>query len=177
MPISSWGNIPAVMNEIYRLQPKTVIDLGVGFGKWGTLAREVLDAMHGRCRPDQWKVPIVGVEAWEAYQNPAWEVYDAVGIYDFAKDPPRGFDLVLMIDSLEHLEPEAGRAFLAELLEHNKHVIVSVPIEYMPQGAAYGNKFETHRTHHSGAEFDQYQPTVLHRDSVLTVSMKGKWNV
>ena len=174
MPISSWNAITPIMNEVYRLQPKTVLELGIGYGKYGVLLREVLDAMHGRCRPDQWEARIDGVEAWEAYRNPCWDAYSNIDIADFGKSEHADYDLVLMIDSLEHLEPQQGREFLARLVANNKHVIVSVPVQYMPQGAAYGNEFETHRTHHTGNEFDQYNPTVLHRDMCLTVSIKGR---
>ncbi len=182
MPISSWNAITPIMNEVYFLQPKKVLDLGIGHGKFGVLLREVLDAMHGRCRPDQWEARIDGVEAWEAYRTPCWGSYNEVKIEDFGagiyERPFRGeysgYDLVLMIDSLEHLEPQHGRDLLGYLVSSNKHVIVSVPVQYMPQGAAYGNEFETHRTHYTGHEFDQYGPTVLNRDMCLTVSMKGR---
>lgn len=174
MPISSWNAITPIMNEVYFLQPKTVCDLGIGYGKYGALLREVLDAMHGRCRPDQWEARIDGVEAWGLYKNPCWDAYSEIRIDDFSIDGVAGYDLVLMIDSLEHLEPAEGREFLARLVANNKHVILSVPVQYMPQGAAYGNEFETHRTHHTGHEFDEYNPTVLNRDLCLTVSIKGR---
>ena len=174
MPISSWNAITPIMNEVYFLQPKTVLELGVGYGKYGVLLREVLDAMYGRCRPDQWEARIDGVEAWEPYRSPCWDAYSKVSIEDFGKHEYTGYDLVLMIDSLEHLEPQQGRGFLAGLVARNKHVIVSVPVQYMPQGAAYGNEFETHRTHHTGIEFNEYNPTVLNRDMCLTVSIKGR---
>lgn len=162
------------MNEVYRLQPKSIAELGIGFGKYGALCREVLDAMHGRCRPEQWLARIEGIEAHGPYQNPLWGTYNDVWIGDFTQRRTAGYDLVLMIDSLEHLEPEAGRTFLADLVAANKHVIISVPVQYMPQGAAYGNEYETHRTHHAGHEFDQYGPVILNRDMCLTVSIRGR---
>jgi hypothetical protein len=177
MPYSNWNQIPAIMHEVCRLQPQNVVDLGIGYGKYGTLLREVLDGMHGRCRVEQWQHRIIGFEAFEAYRNPCWGAYDVVHICDFASPeyhPVTGSDLVLMIDSLEHLEPEQGREFLARLVKENKHVIVSVPIQHMPQGAVYGNDYETHRTHHTGKEFDGYSPKVLHRDMCLTVSIEGR---
>lgn len=114
------------------------------------------------------------MEAFEPYRNPCWEMYNDVWIGDFTQRRTAGYDLVLMIDSLEHLEPEAGRTFLADLVAANKHVIISVPVQYMPQGAAYGNEYETHRTHHAGHEFDQYGPVILNRDMCLTVSIRGR---
>lgn len=171
-------NVP----EAWRLQPKTVLDLGIGFGKYGPLLREVLDAMHGRCAPGLWKAHIYGVEAHGAYRNPAWECYDDVGEQNFYAtriDHTGGnwqanWDLVLMIDSLEHLEPETGRRFLDELVKNNKHVIISVPVVPMPQGAMYGNEYETHRTHHDGSEFERFNPVTLYKGMTQVFSIKGK---
>ncbi len=44
MPVSVYNHVPAVLEEVQRLNPHTVMELGVGFGKWGVLVREVLDA-------------------------------------------------------------------------------------------------------------------------------------
>ncbi len=176
MPISNWEQIPAIMNEVYRLQPKKVLDLGVGFGKWGPLLREVLDGMHGRCRREQWEASIWGVEAHSAYSNPAWDCYSGVIRCDFSSLEPAylsGNDLVLMIDSLEHLEPVVGWRFLDQLVANNRHVIVSVPVVLMPQGAVYGNEFETHRTHHDGTEFARFNPVTLHKSITQVFSIKG----
>lgn len=177
MPISNWEQIPAIMNEVYRLQPKTVLDLGVGFGKYGPLLREVLDGMHGRCRPNQWLAYIVGVEANEDYRNPAWKCYTSVANKDFSTLPGEDmedWDVALMIDSLEHLEPAAGAVFLDALVAQNKHVIISVPVVPMPQGAMYGNEFETHRTHYTGTEFERFNPVTLYRGMTQVFSIKGK---
>lgn len=185
MPVSSIDSIPAIINEVYRLQPKTVLELGVGFGKYGVLCREVLDAMHGRCRPDQWEAKIIGWEAHRSYFNPCWYAYDQVIVSAFDADEEytcgeesldrmRGHDLVLMIDSLEHLEPGRGTDFLNWLVARNKHVIVSVPVEPCPQGAVFGNEYETHRTHYNGSEFERFNPTILHRGLCQVMSIKGK---
>lgn len=173
MPISDWHGLSDVTNEIIRVAPRSVLDLGIGFGLYGAICREYLDGMHGRCRPDQWETTIIGVEAHGAYHNPAWELYDGVTVAPFA-DSYSGFDLVLMIDSLEHLEPEAGRKFLASLVAHNKHVIVSVPNGLMEQGAAFGNEFERHRTTFNGSEFAPYQHSIIHKSICIVASIKGQ---
>lgn len=176
MPISDLHGLPAIADEIYRLQPKSVLDLGVGFGLYGAVCRQVLDAMHGRCRPDQWKTQIHGSEAHESYLNPLWLAYTSIGIEDFTDpDPgPSGYDLVLMIDSLEHLDPETGSAFLDRIVANNRHVIVSVPVEYCPQGATFGNPYEEHRTHYKGNEFERHSPVILHRGLCQVMSIRGK---
>ena len=177
MPISDYHHIPQVLDEVYRLRPETVLELGVGFGKWGVLLREVLDAMYGRCRPDQWLRGIFGVEIHEKYKNPSWLVYNnQVIISDFTVLKFFfGYDLVMMMDSLEHLTPEVGRPFLARLVAQNKHVIISVPNGPMPQDAVYGNEHEAHRWTFNGLEeFAQYNPKVLYQGLCTVVSIEGR---
>lgn len=182
MPISDYRHIPQVLDEVYRLQPERTIELGIGFGKWGVLLREVLDAMYGHCRTDQWNRMIWGVEGFARYRNPCWDTYTGVDICDFTSDTSNGmtwnlagWDLVLMMDSLEHLEPEIGAAFLDSLVMCNKQVIISVPNGYMPQDeAVYGNELEKHRTTFHGPEFDRYEHTVLHLGLCRVVSIKGR---
>jgi hypothetical protein len=174
MPISDMAAVPAIVAEVYRLQPARMIELGIGFGKFGVLCREVLDAMYGRCNPDQWERKIHGVEGFAGYENPAWGCYDEWEIRDFTDPSPAGWPLVLMVDSLEHLAPARGSYFLSDLVRQNSHVIVSVPLGRMDQGATFGNEYECHRTTFQGREFDQF-PGVrqLHRGMCLAVSIPG----
>lgn len=176
MPISDLSGLPAIAAEVMRLQPKTVMDLGVGCGMYGVVCRQVLDGQYGRVQPHQWERAIFGIEGWEAYRNPAWGAYDAVYIGDFSRMMDgHQYDLVLMIDSLEHLTPEAGAAFLEGLVQNNRHVIISVPTaDSSTQGEPHGNAFECHRTQYRGHEFDKYSPTILHQGYCRVVSIKGR---
>jgi hypothetical protein len=178
MPISDYRHIPQVLDEVYALQPERTIELGIGFGKWGVLLREVLDAMYGRCAPYTWRRQIWGVEGWRDYLNPCWQAYSGVDVGNFMNEntwPLAGWDLVMMMDSLEHLFPEEGRDFLAKLVEQNKRVIISVPNGFMPQDeAVYGNELEKHRTTFHGPEFDRYDHKVLHLGLCRVVSIKGQ---
>ncbi len=179
MPISDYRHIPQVLDEVYALQPETALELGIGFGKWGVLLREVLDAMYGRCRKDQWQRKIMGYEAWDQYENPCWNAYNQVAIGDFTKsryslvpewEGLKYWDLVMMMDSLEHLTPEVGRPFLSELVKNNKHVIISVPNGFMPQdGSPYGNEYENHRWTFNGLEEFQFPGTKLLYQGLCTV--------
>ena len=174
MPISSWQAISDITAEIVRLSPKSVLDLGCGFGLYGAICRNYLDAMHGRCKPRDWTTSITGVEVHRGYENIQWDVYNQVKIGEFGPTHScGGFDLVLMIDSLEHLESDKGAAFLDELVAYNKNVIVSVPNGPMPQGAAHGNEYERHRTTFYGHEFDKYKHTVIHKSLCIVVSIEG----
>src|SRR6187551_1600251 len=100
MPYSMIENVPPIANEIQRLNPRRMIDLGVGLGLYGVIARQLLDGIHGRFSPAEWIAEIVGVEAFEAYRNPCWASYTGVEIRNFTDRGAFGWDLVLMGDSL-----------------------------------------------------------------------------
>lgn len=180
MPTSDFRHIPQVLDEVYALQPERTLELGVGFGKWGVLLREILDGIYGRCREDQWQRRILGVEVHRAYKNPCWDLYDTVIMGNFLEaffHGPEHADLVMMMDSLEHLTPEVGRPFLAGLVERNKHVIISVPNGSMPQDeAVYGNEHERHLwTFNNLEEFERFDNVkVLYRGLCTVVSIPGK---
>ena len=152
------------MLEAARLSPKKVMELGVGFGKIGCLLRETLDAVAGRCRPDQWQTVINGVEGFEQYRNPCWHLYSSVVIADFRKmyEEVRGYGLVLMVDSLEHVKREEANALLDFLVAHNSNVLVSVPLGEYPQGVCHGNVLEAHRSTWTIQDFERFQHRVLH---------------
>jgi hypothetical protein len=179
MPTSCYTHIPQVLDEVYRLQPERTLELGIGFGKWGVLLREVLDGIYGRCREDQWQRAIWGIEVHGAYRNPTWGAYTGWAIQNFTNEHIGGWrdwDLVIMMDSLEHLTPEVGRPFLAGLVERNKHVIISVPNGPMPQDeAVYGNEHEKHLWTFNGLEEFPFEGTkLLYQGLCTVVSIPGK---
>ena len=174
MPVSDYHGVSAIMGEILRLSPKSVLELGIGFGKWGVLCRELLDAAYGRCRREQWQALIFGVEVWPGYSNPAWEMYNDVAIEDLQSRDNGGWDLVMLIDSLEHLNPDEGRPFLRKLVGLNSAVIVSVPNGRMDQGEVFGNPYEAHKWTFEGLEeFAPYNFAELHRGVCTVVSIQG----
>jgi hypothetical protein len=175
MPVSDFHAVSDIMGEIQRLSPRTVLDIGVGFGKWGVLCREILDARFGRCRRDQWEeVRIVGYEAWGQYENPAWGAYNVVVRIPYVGQQERGWGVVLMIDVLEHFAPERGRQVLSGLVKQNAHVIVSVPNGPMEQGETFGNPYEAHRWTFNGVEeFKHYKFKLIHQSVCTVVSIEG----
>jgi hypothetical protein len=176
VPVSDLHGFSDIAIEIQRIAPRLVLDLGVGFGLYGVLCRQIMDGQDGRCDPSTWQGKLIGVEAWRHYRNPAWGVYDTMtaGSIGGTRYDRVRYDLVLMIDSLEHQEPSSGRTLLRGLVRHNKHVIVSVPNGLMVQGATFGNPYEEHRWTFNGTEeFEPYNFKLIHQSVCTVVSIEG----
>lgn len=141
------ANIEPIMRFIIPLAPLSVLDLGVGYGKWGVLCRDYLEGRQGCFYPPDWKVKLIGVEACRKYWNPAYNLYDQIWFEDFTQHygEYKNMDLVLMIDSLEHVEKQTGIEIVNTLRSNNKNLLVSVPQGFCSQGAVHGNEFEQHR--------------------------------
>lgn len=147
MPTSSFDTVPVIAQIVRSLSPNSVLDVGIGFGKYGYLVRELQDIAYERYDKKDWKVTIVGVEAFEKYRTPIWDyIYDSIVIADIRNEKGmlKQFDLVLFIDVLEHMEHDEGMELISVVEEAKKHYIVSVPNYHSPQGAFCGNEFERH---------------------------------
>ena len=118
MPTCDPVIIHPVINQIISLKPNSVLDIGIGFGKWGALVREYGEGWnHRRYHPDQWSIKLVGIEIWYAYKNPMWHLYDRVYNGEASGIVPTlpRFDLVLMIDVLEHFEKSEGIKMIKQI--------------------------------------------------------------
>jgi len=136
MPTSEHWQIPRVCDVLVRERPRTVLDVGAGYGKYGVLAREFGGAER--------------VDAIDAVP-PRFPVYDHVVVGDIRQlaallppDAPR-YDLALFIDVIEHLEKAEGYAVLDALLGRARRVLVTTPWGFRPQ-EVLGMPFETHRS-------------------------------
>src|SRR5918995_1662999 len=105
MCTSDSSNIPFVVSELQRLRPRSVLDVGVGFGKVGMLVREYLECWYGRYAPSSWQITLEGIEIFEGYRNPLWNsMYNRVHIGDAKAviGDLRPFDLAVCCDVIEH---------------------------------------------------------------------------
>ena len=131
MPTSYHGQISMILEYISEIRPKSILDLGMGFGKYGVLCRELLDIPYERYARTLWQTRIDGVEGYKGYQNPIHKyVYDKVyytTVQKAVKKLDSVYDLALMIDILEHFEKEEGRALLSEILRKCRKLLIAVP--------------------------------------------------
>ncbi|HQL71490.1 MAG TPA: hypothetical protein PLA77_11700 [Bacteroidales bacterium] len=149
MPSSQIANISTITGWIADIQPASILDVGVGFGKYGVLAREYTDVRAGRYRRSEWKVTIDGIEIYSPYYNPIWQIYDRIYCEDVVAFLPhlRNYELILLCDVIEHFEKPVGESILRECMKIATHaVIVSTPSGPYPQGPMHGNEHERHKS-------------------------------
>lgn len=143
MPSSYVDSIPPIMHEIISLNPRSVCDVGPGWGKYGLMCREYL--------------PSAVVDAVEVSytreQDPAVArvqdlVYGFVRVDDVRDVNPshwEQYDLVLMIDMIEHLEVREGQQIVREIISAGARLIVSTPKQWFSQDDD-PNPYEHHKS-------------------------------
>jgi len=162
MPSSTWVPISTVLDHVWKTNPRTVLDLGIGFGRWGFLCREFCDVFKGRLKPQQWRTKITGVEAFSDYIMEHHKfIYDdiiigeAYGTLEYYVSQDIHFDLVIAGDIIEHFPKARGKRFL-ELCKKvtGKKLVLGVPFgDGYKQGAAMGNPYEEHKSTWDSSDF------------------------
>jgi SAM-dependent methyltransferase len=169
MPSSSSQQISPILDIIRAVQPHSVLDIGVGFGKFGFLCREYLELWDGRDQYHDWQRQIDGIEAFESYITPLHkQIYDDIHIGNALDILPRlttYYDLILLIDVLEHFSSDEGMRLLAECSRRARGLIVSTPLVVSAQESAFGNPFETHRSQWTPGAFSSWPEKIFFPNS------------
>lgn len=158
---SNYQNISYCVGLLRSLQPQSVLDVGVGFGRWGILCREFLEVAGGKYFRDQWNLQIDGIEAFrkniDKYHSFFYDRIfhgDAFMIIDQLKNK---YDLIILGDVLEHFEKQQAIVFLRKCLKAGDRIMLNIPIgPNWEQGIVYGNKFEQHLSVWDIEEFKQF---------------------
>src|SRR5580765_520709 len=110
MPSSRPNIIPTVIHLIRQMRPQSILDVGIGFGKWGHLFREYTDILESENDPERyqrqnWKVRIDGIEGFPAYVTDMHRfLYDDIHIgnaCDLIPALPLNYDLIFLGDIIE----------------------------------------------------------------------------
>jgi hypothetical protein len=144
---SSLKHVRLIVDTVLGLSPRSVVDLGMGTGKYGFLLREQHDLAQVHWGEEPWRLRLVGVEGYAAYVTDLQRaVYDEVHVAD-ARDVLAGtedrFDVALALDVLEHFTPDDGERFLEAALGRAQHVVVLTPRGYYHQ-EGHENTLERH---------------------------------
>jgi hypothetical protein len=162
MPTSTYSHIPSVVQYLGMTRPNSILDVGLGNGKMGFIARDFLDVMLGeRFRREDWKIKIDGLEVFPEYvQAHQKAIYDDIFIGDAFDtiDKVGKYDMIIVGDVLEHFEKEKAWKFLDKCAEHcTGHIMLNIPLgEKWTQGDIYGNPHEAHLSFWDYAEFEPF---------------------
>ncbi len=165
MPSSRPNTIPTVVHLLRQLRPRSILDVGVGFGKWGHLFREYTDIQEAehdpaRYQKQNWHVRIDGIEGHPAYLTEMHRyLYNEIHIGDALAVIPNlpVYDLIFLGDVIEHFDKPAGGKLLREAFAHaRKAVIVTTPKYETRQTDLCGNELERHRSLWSAKDFRQF---------------------
>lgn len=191
MPTSYHRQISPIMEAVIALDPQSVLDVGVGFGKYGVLCREYLELWDGREDYHKFLRRIDGIEAFEDYLTPLHgHIYNHVYIGTAQTVLPTlktSYDLVLLIDVLEHFTEKEGRQFVKQVLAKHRGILIATPRHVEHQGHAFHNEHEEHISQWTLRKLRAFGPSVAFsndesliiyigtRASVLSLKAKLRW--
>jgi hypothetical protein len=161
MPTSPYGHIMTYVEFLLHSKPSSILDIGLGNGKLGFVARDLLDTMMNQAyRKKDWRVRIDGIEVYGDYiQDHQRALYNQIYIGDALEliDRLGPYDMIVLGDVLEHFEKPRARELLDKCIAHlGNHLVVFVPLgNNWVQPAIYGNPYERHR---SAWFFDEFRP-------------------
>jgi hypothetical protein len=162
MPISRCDNIPWVIEDVISHDYKTILDVGVGFGMWGTLFRAFTDIRLSEIdstRYERWQTQIDGIEIFDRYGNSNWNNYnkiyhgDAIKIMSEIIAEGKKYDLVYLGDIIEHFSKEEGKKLLDLAIQLGKKVIITTPREFRKQEGVLSNEKERHLSFWDDSDF------------------------
>lgn len=155
--------IPTIISIIAQVKPKTILDIGKGFGKYGFLVHEYIgidnkkQILSTQTLAQQSDIEIDAVEIDNDLLLPHLShIYREIHVGDVLKiykDLPK-YDLVLMIDIIEHIDKEQAIDLLKYLLLQNSVILIATPLEYFEQHL-YDSVFEEHVSHWTLKDFQK----------------------
>lgn len=145
MPTSNLAVAPSVLWNVAEVSPASVLDVGPGWGKYAVLLREYLNDPPAR---------IDAVEAWAPYvdDHRLRALYDDVHVGDCCgldDATLASYELVLMVDVIEHIEKPAAVEFLGRV---PGRVVICTPVAWFDTGPGLPST-EAHVSHWTVDDF------------------------
>lgn len=176
MPSSVPQAITHICNKILQYKPKTVLDIGIGNGKWGFLAREYTDVWKSRMRISDYQTIIHGIEAYKHYIGPVQElIYDKIYIGEAINiiNDLWIYDMIIMTDVLEHMSKSIGNELLGKISRKSKYAFITTPKNVIITGRSMNyNPYETHVCEWSIEELSKYGDARDIGNNVLLLQME-----
>lgn len=166
MSTSNWQNISYNIELVRKLNPKSILDIGVGFGRWGILFREFLEIWENAKYKGDWDRIIDGVEIFPGYIKD-YHKYFYNNIYiedalDFLRRTGSKYDLINFGDVIEHFTKKEGEELIELSLEKGKYVLINIPIgKHWAQQGTEDNPYEAHKSVWYNNDFTKYKHNII----------------
>jgi 2-polyprenyl-3-methyl-5-hydroxy-6-metoxy-1,4-benzoquinol methylase len=163
MASSFSSQIPTIIYLIQQIKPKSILDIGKGFGKYGFLIHEYIGIDNKKqlnanlTMAQQSRISIDAIEVDTDLLLPHLShLYNNVLVGDVFDIYPKldSYDLVLMIDVIEHLDKMKALEMLKYFISTGTDVIVATPIHFFHQNL-YESEYENHISHWVIKDFQQ----------------------
>lgn len=189
MPTSNIGSIPLIMDAIlrkhrYHQELKSILDIGIGYGKYGLLCREYITPFD--IMDDTWKrLRLDGVEVFPTYIKPySLGIYSNIFVMDirkFCEDPRRwckesSWDMILLLDIIEHMNKEEGIQVIRKLSEFSRWILICTPelLKFYPQAVKQYHPKERHVSLWEIEDFEQFNvDEIILKQQFLIVMLEG----
>lgn len=161
MGTSNWQNIPFCIDTLMKIQPQRVLDIGVGFGRWGMIVREFCDVWYDHVLPNDWQIHIEGIEGFaDNIDDYHKHFYNKIHIGDARRIIPTlstTWDVIIFGDVLEHFERQEAEQLLEWALDNSTYVLINIPLgSEWPQEDKYKNPYERHLSEWEAQDFVQF---------------------
>jgi 2-polyprenyl-3-methyl-5-hydroxy-6-metoxy-1,4-benzoquinol methylase len=155
-------NIKPILEAIVAANPKKILDIGSGFGKFGILAREAIlsvRAESGDLTPtDNLEVDCVEMAKYfqnQPYHEKLYQNHYHMDARNIEWEEMPKFDLVLLIDVVEHWSKEEAVKIIKEIKEFTgAKILISTPREVaMYEKDYYGIDCPKHESQWTTSDF------------------------
>lgn len=159
-------NIPKILQAIDGVNPKRILDIGVGFGKFGLLAREqylskkkeielipINDIIIDCCEITEYFINL-------PYHNSLYDHHFHQSFFEL-KDKLKDvqYDLILMIDVVEHYPKDEVKKWLREILQNKNKILISTPKEVVMYTQHYYGDPNHHKSQWTREDFNEFKNT------------------
>jgi hypothetical protein len=166
MPSNNLISIFDILETIRLIDAKSILDIGVGFGKWGLLIREYFDLRVDEKKGyDDWSIKLDGIEATEKYLTPVHGyIYDDVFVgnaIDILSNNNLYYELIIAIDVIEHFTKSDGLKFLDLCRKRARSVFINTPNIYYKLQKEYNNPYMLHQSGWDAGDFTKLGATYV----------------
>lgn len=169
MPYSSLIFDDEIEQIIKFLQPKRILDIGAGAGKYGETIKRISEGINTTALEIE-KEYIKKFKLKEKYSRVLNISADELIHPEYYND---NFDLVIMGDVIEHMKKSVGVDLINFLVYRSKWIILKFPLKYI-QNSVDGYESEAHISAWSSEDFRGFDKTKTYsKNGICLVLLKG----